>query len=281
MGILACLIVGVILFVILRPYFIRYDTLVSFSGGLGSGKTFMTVHLARTLYRKQQFRVWFHNHIKRHITREPKKELPLLLSNIPVKISRKQYAVRLKKEHLLLQERIPEGSVCVLDEVDCFANQFQFNNPCIVDQVGGGENGNFDEFCRFYRHYTKGGYLIFNTQATANENLVIRRRQNTCFNLMRFRKWGIPIIWPCILFTVKIRNITLSEEIKTVEENNTEDNMRTYYGFFPLFRTYDTYCYSERYKHVPKLSFERHNSMKTERCIVAPKGKQEKFTPKF
>lgn len=287
MEIIFILLIIAVLWLIIRPYTLHYDNLVSFTGGLGSGKTFMSVNTALTLYKKQRFKVKLENlkrRIKNVFRKKDKREeylpLPELYCNIPVKINRKKMAIRLKKEHLLLQERIEQGSVVLLDEVDCFANQFSYNNPCIVDQTGkGGEDvGNFDEFCRFFRHYTKGGYLIFNTQATANENLTIRRRQNQVNVLFNFRKLGIPLIAPNILYTVKVRNITLSDDIKTVEEGNTEDNMRLHYGFFPLYRHYDTYCYSGRYDGVPKGKESRFPRLKTNECLKAPTGKQPKYT---
>lgn len=276
MWLIIAIIAVIVLWLIIRPYTLHYDNLVSFTGGLGSGKTFMSVNTALTLYRKQRAKAILHNlfHPK------DKRELPELYCNIPVKISRNKMAIRLTKEHLLLQKRIAEGSVVLLDEVDCFANQFSYNNPCIVDQQGkGGDDvGNFDEFCRFYRQYTKGGYLIFNTQATANENLTIRRRQNQVNVLFHFRKWGIPLILPNLIYTVKVRNVTLSDDVKTVEEGNTEDNMRLMIGFFPLYRHYDTYCYSGRYEGVPRGEEKRFPRLKTNECLIAPKGKQAKYT---
>ena len=274
MELIIILIIAVILFFIIRPYCIKYDTLVSFTGGLGSGKTFKSVETALVLYRKQRFKVRVYNifHIRN------KQPLPELYSNIPLKIGFKKYAIRLTKEHLLLQKKINPRSVCLLDEVDVFANQFQYNNPAIVNTKGGEEYGNFDEFCRFYRHYTKGGYLIFNTQATANENLTIRRRQNTVITLFHFRTWGIPIIAPKLIYTVKARNTTLSDDVKTIEEGNSEDNMRLIIGFMPLFRHYDTYCYSNRYNTVPSGEEKVFDSLKTNECLIAPYGKEEKYT---
>ena len=115
-----------------------------------------------------------------------------------------------------------------IDEVGSFASQFEYNNPNIKD--------NFDEFVRLFRHYTKGGYLVVNDQCSENIVLQIRRRINTVFNLMHFKKWF------GIVYTVKVRNISISEEIKTVEEQDTEDNMTTKIRFMPLFlKRYDTY----------------------------------------
>lgn len=272
MWLIALILLAVVLWLIIAPYLLKYDNLVSFTGGLGSGKTFMSVKTALVLYRRQRLKVRIYNFFHPN----DKQPLPKLYSNIPVKISPKQWAEKLKPEHLLLQERVELRSVCLLDEVDGFANQFQFSNPCIVDTRGNG-NGNFDEFCRFYRHYTKGGYLIFNTQATANENLAIRRRQNTCITLFKFRKIGLPFCKP-LLYWVKARNKTLSDDVTTIEENNTEDNMRNIIGFFPLWKTYDTYCYSDRYLTVPEGEKNPHKRYKINKYIKSPYGNQPKYT---
>ena len=274
MELLIILIACVAVYLIAKPYFIKHDTLVSFTGGLGAGKTFMSTQTAIVLYRKQLLWVKIYNIF------HPKRKLlePELYSNIPLRKGLFSYAIKLEKEHLLLQKRVIPRSVVFLDEVDVWANQFQHDNPCIVNKKGGDSDGNFDEFCRFYRHYTKGGYLIFNTQATANENLTIRRRQNTVVQLFHFRKWGIPLLWPNIIYTVYARNVTLSDDVKTVEENNAEDNMRLMIGFMPLIKKYDTYCYSDRYETVPYEKEYRFKRLKTNKTLIAPLGRQPKLT---
>lgn len=281
----------IILWIIVKPYWLHYDNLVSFTGGLGSGKTFMSVQTAVVLLRKQRFRrsvtnfkIFVRNLF--HKEKKPYLPKPMLYCNIPVRITsflsfkKPEMAIRLTPEYLLLRQRLVEGSVCLLDEVDSFANQFAYNNPAIVDNkgVGGDDVGNFDEFCRFYRHYTKGGYLIFNTQATANENLTIRRRQNMCNILFHFRKWGIPLIAPNIFYTVKCQNVIMSDDVRTTEEGNAEDNMKTLIGFMPWIRRYDTYCYSERYITVPEGSREHFKRLKTNESLTTPTGKYKKFT---
>lgn len=293
MWLIGVILVAVVLWILIKPYWLHYDNLVAFTGGLGSGKTFMSVQTAIVLLRKQRFKrvvsnfkIFVKNLFRKSEVREAYKPKPLLYCNIPVRITsafsfgKPELAVRLTKEYLLLQQKLVEGSVCLLDEVDSFANQFAYNNPAIVDQkgLGGDDVGNFDEFCRFYRHYTKGGYLIFNTQATANENLTIRRRQNQCNILFHFRKWGIPLIWPNILYTCKCQNVIMSDDVRTTQDGNMEDNMKTLIGFMPLVRRYDTYCYSERYSSVPEGEKRYFKRLKTNESLTTPTGKHKKNT---
>ena len=256
-------IIAIILFwLIVKPYIISYDTVLLFTGGLGSGKSLISSEFAVKLLRKNRLKVWFYNIKPWH---RKKKEKPMLYSSIPFRVSRKEWALKLTPEHLLCRAHINEKSVCYLDELDSFANQFDFKLDNILD--------NFNEFCRLYRHYTKGGYLVTNTQASDNCVLQIRRRINTCYNLMHFKKW----FW--IFYTVKIRNISLSEEIKTVEENHKENNMSTKFGILPLFiRHYDTYCYSNRYNSVPQKGETKYKKLKTNVLLECPKKKVKALT---
>lgn len=272
MTFLIILVVILILIFILRPYFIKYDTIIAFTGGLGSGKTYLSVEYALKLLRKNRFKVWFHNNVVRRISkifypRKPMKpylERPMLYTSIPVRISKNEYSIILTEGHLLLQDKIIEKSVVFIDEVGSFANQFKYKHPNIQD--------NFDEFIRLFRHYTKGGYLVVNDQCSENIVLEIRRRINTVFNLMHFR------IWFRVIYSVKTRNIHISEEIKTIEENNTEDSYRLVFGI-PFFSyKYDTYCYSERYQGTEKKEEKKYNKLKKNKLLKLPEEKYKKNT---
>lgn len=260
----------IIIFFIIKPYFIKYDTIIAFTGGLGSGKTYLSVKYALRLLRINRLKVWFHNKVARYISKalhpkrpmKPKLSKPMLYSSIPVKISKNEYAIILTERHLLLVDKIKEKSIVFIDEVGSFANQFKYKHPNIQD--------NFDEFIRLFRHYTKGGYLVVNDQCSENIVLEIRRRINTVFNLMHFRIW-LKILWTC-----KVRNIHISEEIKTIEENNTEDSFRFMFGLPFFVKKYDTYCYSDRYKATLENIGNRYYKLKKNTLLQLPNEKYEK-----
>ena len=261
MVILAIVILAFVMWLIIKPYVMSYDTVVSYTGGLGSGKSLISTQMAVRLLRKNRYKVLWHN------IRHPKSKIakPLLFSSIPLRISKKEWAFALTPEHLTLESKLPEKCVVFIDEIDAYASQFDFKQPNIIQ--------NFDEFCRFFRHYTKGGYLVCNTQSTDNLVLQIRRRMNTVFNLMHFKKW----FW--LFYTVKVRNISISEEIKTIEQDNVEDNMSTLFGFLPIFcRRYDTYCYSGRYTTLPTLKNKRYKALKTNEVIKCPTERRTPLT---
>lgn len=258
MGI-ALVILVVLIVLAFKTYTRKYDTVIAYTGGLGSGKSMLSTETAIKLLRRNRAKVARYNFFHP----KDKKEKPLLYSNIPIRVSGKEWAQVLTADHLLLRARIVEKSVTYIDEVGSFANQFQFKARNMEI---------FDEFVRFYRHYTKGGYLVVNDQCSENIVLQIRRRINTVFNLMHFRAWF------GLFYTVRCRNMSVSEEIKTIEEQNTEDNTKLIFGFLQPKWRYDTWCYSERYATVPEGKREVHSKLKTNRVLRLPQKATEALT---
>lgn len=297
-SIIIILIAIFLIWLILKVYFEKFDTVIAYTGGLGSGKTFKGVGRSINLLNRVRLSVLFGN-IKNGIYnlfhKEKKaiiKEVPRLYSSIPIFIKQKsrkfklynlvklkykywldynqKYEIKIeryiKREHfedlknkglisdinvdkyiesslelsvghLLLQEHISYKAVVFLDEIGGFASQYEYNNPNVILAL--------DEFIRLFRHYTKGGYLICTEQCSDAICKPIRVRLNKVFNLMNFKNYFN------LFYKVNIRELSLSEDIKTIEEQNSEDNMKVTIGLFPLRKRYDTYCYSERYKSVP------------------------------
>lgn len=241
----------------IKPYVQHYDTVIAYTGGLGSGKSLCSVQMTKRLWRKNRAK-WLFKKIRHPI--KYKDPLPKVYSSIPLKLGFGKFAIKLTEDHLLLRAKIDPLSVVFIDEVDAFASQFDYNLPNVLE--------NFNEFVRFFRHYTKGGYLVVNTQCSDNIVLQIRRRINTVLNMMHFKKW----FW--VFYTVKVRNISISEEVKTMEEGHAEDNHQTMFGFIPVFsRPYDTYCYSERYATVPKAEETTYTKLKMNHYVRCPRKK--------
>ena len=243
-----------ILWKIFKSYSLNtFDTVVAFTGGLGSGKSFLSTEMSIKLLRRKRREVKWKNLFRKKGEKLPR---PLLYSSIPVRVSRKENAAILTEKHLLLQEKLVKGSVCFIDEIGSFCSQFDYKvkNADV-----------FDEFIRFYRHYTKNGFIVCNDQCSENIVLQVRRRLNTVYNLMGFRKWF------GLFYTVKVRNISVSEEIKTIEEQDTEDNMTTLFGLMPWFRRYDTHCYAPRYDYVPIGEDRYHKTLQKLDILRLPK----------
>lgn len=245
----------------------KVETITAYTGGLGSGKTLLSVDKALSLYRKNhrkwKLKKWLFHIL--HKDSEFNDDEPILLSNIPIRINKMLWSTKLKKEHLLLQERIPQHSVVLLDEIGAFASQFDYNQKNVVVV--------FDEFVRFFRHYVDG-YIVTNDQCSENVNLVIRRRINKITNLSNC----LVIFHMCFYFS---RQINISEEIKTIDtasnekmnESDTQDNMNFSFKFVFNKKAYDSRCYSVRYDSVPNGELSTFEQKKTHDLLKCPRDK--------
>ena len=140
---------------------------------------------------------------------------------------------------MCLEEMI-EYSVVVIDEFPQFINQFNWNQEVIQKNV--------NEFITFFRHYI-GGYFIVNAQSVDEIVCQVRRKLNQATWCFDFHKWG----WPIPLFyTIRMCDIQLSDEVTNITTSFIEDNTHLHFGLFPPRKTYDTRCYSIRYKNIFK-----------------------------
>ena len=142
----------------------------------------MSVDIACKLLRRKRREVKWKKLFRKKGEKLP---TPLLYSSIPVRVSRKEDAVILTDKHLLLQEKLVQGSVIFIDEIGSFCSQFDYKAK---------NTDVFDEFVRFYRHYTKGGFFVCNDQCSENIVLQVSRRINTvynlyCYNWLKKRKY--------------------------------------------------------------------------------------------
>lgn len=260
--------VGFLIFWVNKTFYrFSVGTLNGFTGGNGTGKTFCGTWLAVKEYRRTWRGVLMANMLRMagNVFRSRKKkkallDMPVLASNIPMRIPFHGMSYQLREEHLLLQERLPEGSVIVIDEHGQWCSQFGYQNPNAVN------NGAYDEFLRLCRHY--GNFKVFiMEQCSGNIIFSCRRRLQTLNNMMSI--WFMPIL---PIFIARVRTLSVSEEIKTIETDMDGSSSRLVIGLVPFRPLYDTRCFSERYATVPAFRGRRYRrgSMKTNHVITCP-----------
>lgn len=197
--------------------------------------------------------------LERYITYDDFVNLKIDKSNVKYFI---ESSIEATAEHILLQKKVNLMSIFFVDELGSFCSQFEYSNPNVLNGL--------DEFVRLYRHYTKGGYLIFTDQCSDNFVKQIRVRLNKIFVLDKFKKYFF-------LYRVNVREMSTSEDIKVVEEKNKEDNECHTWGLLPKHKIYDTYCYSERYNSVPKeeesvyTCLKKFDMLRIPRILMKPK----------
>ena len=262
----------VILYKVFKPYFIKHDTTLCITGGLGSGKTLHASKKGVILIRKQRFYKYYcynlfkyliwnfiaSKHNKRiekvnnkrmakgkkpknfwHIN--PKHKKPLLYSNYPIHFKthifgkKKEWSSPINERHMTLLEEMREYSVVIIDEFPQFINQFNWSEQLVQKNV--------NEWITFFRHYI-GGYFICTSQSTDDIVVQVRRKLNQAIWCFDFHKWLFGLF-----YTVRMCDIMLSDEIQTMSTTYIEENTKLHFGLFPR-KMYDTRCYSERYKNI-------------------------------
>lgn len=289
--IISALIGAFLIFRWIKPYFMKYDTTLCVVGGLGSGKSLTSVKTAVVLIRRTRLikyylhnalvkpincilkllnKIRYYNNVKR-IKKNKKikdafkllkrNEKPMLYSNIPIHFKQhfwtrknnREWSKVLKASHLLCLEELREYSVVLIDELPQFINQFNWNEKIIQENV--------NEIITMFRHYV-GGYLIVNAQSIDDVVVQIRRKLNQAIWCVDFHKWGF-------FYTIRMCDMVLSDQVQNISTTYIEDNTKLHFALFPPKGTYNTRCYSERYKNIyQKYKIgERHKNIKTNKVL--------------
>jgi len=250
MFLLILIIFAIIIFFIVKPMILKPDTAVLFVGGLGSGKSLISVKKSLQLLRRNRSRVKWYNRF--HKIKRPR---PLLYSTIPIRISRKEYSIPLDDLTPVLASKVVPRSVVFFDEVSLWLDQMTIK-PANAQSI--------EEFCTLFRHYSQGGYIVMNTQNTSKVNFRIRYCLNRAYHLAEFHKfWHI--------YWVKCRDLSLIDDEKSVNLGSLTDSYKTLFGWIPFRRCYDTYCYSGRVSSTPVQPDTPFFKLKSNRIARAPK----------
>lgn len=223
-------------------YKVSNNSVICFTGGLGSGKTLMGVYyaLGRLSKRRRQykFKQFFRKIFKPAYYELYKDSEPLLYSNIPIN---SPYFVELQAEHITLDRKINEYSVVFIDELGQVASQHDWNKTKVKI--------NLNEYIRFFRHYIDGSLIV--TDQSADEIAVgIRRRINVIYNLNDLVKL-IPIPGFTLIRTT-ITPITVIEDLQTVEKTDVGELEKHFIYALLLGRKkmYESRTYKHRYDNV-------------------------------
>lgn len=300
--IIVAIILLIIAFLYFRPFIIRHDTTMLFTGGLGSGKTLESVKLARVLILKNIFIHYTIGNLKRRCKNAIRKfrnklrinkynklaeknvfkaneyrrkkpllnyekiiKKPLLYSNIPVKYRDKPFKFFSKKK---FSQELNVHHITLLAEIREYSVVLIDEFPQFISQFEWDEplvQKNCNEFITFFRHYI-GGYLITNAQSEDEIECHFRRKLNIgtwCFNM---KKWPLPIKPFCWFYTVRMCDFMLSENITTMSTTYIEENTKLHFGLFPR-KAYDSRCYSIRYDRIKKTKLKKWKKLKTNKVL--------------
>jgi hypothetical protein len=265
----------------LAPYFVRIDNVFFVSGAPGTGKDLICSDYALKRYtcamRKYNFA-----HFVSKLTRKPcNVEKPAFYSSVPILLKRevKLFGKVLKpaiisksltKSILLLQDRVPNGSIVYISDINRFVNQWSYKLPCVQKNIA--------EFISEYRQYSKGGYFICNCQQSDQVAKEIRNCFGSCINLLHHHHFAF-VHWS------EMRRVSLGENVTAIETKNNDDKNTNRSNLFvlvnPFIRRYDTYAYYGRVAEMDVCASNPYKKANTNVFIEMPKGEERMAVKTF
>lgn len=223
------------------------DTLSCYIGTMGSGKTYLAVHQALQVYYKQRKRYKrtqnkVYGWIFRFLYPDHAVE-PHLFSNIPVLVKwrfrkkKRVYCEILTAEHLALERRIPPNSTVLIDEISLFMNQYEFDNPSVMEKTA--------MLFRFCRQWDMNKVIL--TDQSLSIVKPVRERIGVAYMLHNFDRYHFTPFYK--VTTVPL--VMVADESTQVNE----DFSKFFFGLLPYkwwqrltgSKKYDTKCYSPIY----------------------------------
>ena len=234
--IIIVVIVAFLLFIYFKFFKIpKLKNVIFIDGGLGCGKSFYSVSLAIKLHKKAlrnwNIKKYFCKFLGLFSKKYKNKELekPLLYSNIKLK---NYEHVILTKELLTRDNRFNYKSVVLIDEFSLFADQQLYKNQELNEKL--------QLFFKLFRHETKGGYMVVNSQSINDCHYSFKYILNDYFYIHHRIK--LPFI-----SILAIRENVYSSDIGNVVNISNEDiefSLKKVIVFNNFYNKYDSYTYS-------------------------------------
>lgn len=221
--------VAVVVFLVLRKFKIPLvGSMALITGAVKSGKTTFSLALAIRNY-KRALRKWRIRKFFCKLFFRPIPEKPLFYSNVPVAFP----YVKVTKAQLMRKERFAYGSVVYLSEASLVMDNSLYKDEEFTEQIM--------LLCKLFGHETRGGLLIFDTQAIGDLPAVTRRCLGQTFYVHHITKW-IPFF-----LVAYVKEQRYSEDGSVVQVETNDSNNGDYQRVLMLkstWKKFDCYCYS-------------------------------------
>lgn len=227
-GVILVLVLLVLLTFFLAKHFkrLKIDNVYFISGGVKTGKSFVSVALAVKTYRKNLFKWYLTNWLFKLFKKGSEK--PMLYSNIPLRYV-KFNALTMKV--IDRKVRIPNKSVVLIDEISLLADSMLYKDEKI--------NQKLMLFIKLFGHYTHGGTLITNSQAILDCHFSIKRCLSHYLYINCRTKYPLVTIFKAreMLYSADGSSINTSDE-------DLEESQKLLWFMNRYYKYYDSYCYS-------------------------------------
>lgn len=228
--ILALIVIGFALWKLKIP---KCGNVILVTGGVKTGKSTLSVRLTYKLYKRNRNKVLFHNYFLRFFNKDKsKKELPLIYSNVPLSVP----FVPLTEDLLYRRSRFVYGSVIYFCEASLLAGSMDFKDDVL--------NETLPLFVKLIGHETKGGYLVFDTQAVNDLHFGIKRNLSSYFYI--HHKKSIPFF-----LILSVRELVFMDNTSNEFNEDVEETLKTVIVPKSTWKLFDCYCYSALTDHLP------------------------------
>lgn len=221
--------VGIFIAYVLRKHFKvpKFGALCVTTGGLKTGKSTFSLHLAYRTYKRNRRRVRFRNFFLKLFSK-PLEEEPLFYTTIPVGFPH----VRLTLDLIMRNTRFAYKSVVWIDEATLLADSQLYKDSEL--------NAKLLEFCKLFGHETKGGCLFFTSHCLSELHIAMRRASSEYFYVHSLFKW-----FPFFMIAI-VREERYSEDGTAVNvyESDVEDSLKRVVIPKSIWKKFDCYCYS-------------------------------------
>ena len=215
----------------------KVGSLALVTGGVKSGKSTMSVALVRREYNRRLRRVKFKNFLIKCFCKKgtPLIEEPLIYSNVPLALP----YVPLTDDLLMRRERFVYGSVIYCQEASLVADSQLIKDKDINEQLL--------LFNKLIGHESKGGCLIYDTQAISDVHYSIKRCLSEYFYIHKVTKW-IPFF-----LVLHVQESRYSDDGTIVNGSDEDIELKLRKVIIPksTWKYFDCYCYSVLTDHLP------------------------------
>ena len=238
--------VFIILFIIYRrSKKFKFDNVVMVNGGIGSGKSLLTVTCALRDFRKSHAIWWRRTHIYSYIFKKYKdEEEPLLYSNIPIYKNKKnlelfKYYVPLTNDIITRKKRPHYHSVLLWDESSLMATSMDYKDKELSEEMS--------LFLKLLRHELKGSYrnifgthcnLYINTQSKNDNHYAVDRIVNQVMYITKSISLPLfKVIW--------VRDLLLIDSVENTFNDDVKESLSARWFLIRKknFSYYDSYSY--------------------------------------
>lgn len=203
----------------------KYGSLVMVNGGVKCGKTTLTVFLGIREYKRRVFATKVANFFN-ILLNKPKYDLPLIYSNIPLKID----YVPITRDLLSRKKRFEYGSVIIISEAALIADSMLYKDDILNESIS--------LLFKLIAHETRGGVCFCETQSMADNHFGLRR--NISSLLYVYQTVKVPLL-PFAVSYVREERYSEDSSVMNSYDSDIEDSLKKvliptkYWKFFDRY----------------------------------------------